>query len=102
MKLVACQLDVGGLIWVNPDLVTSVQRQGPGVVLIRFAAGQPQQVIQVKGEPQDVVQRLMGGPEMAGFDRREGGPPLPEDAPSLGLGDPAPALEVPRRRFGDG
>ncbi|CAN5218631.1 hypothetical protein BH09PSE1_BH09PSE1_22670 [soil metagenome] len=87
MKLVACQLDVGGLIWVNPDYVTTVQRHGPGVVLMRFAAGQPQQVAQVKGEPQDVVARLLEAGDPAPFDRRQG---------SAAEGDVIPGLEDPK------
>jgi hypothetical protein len=88
MKLVACQLDVGGLIWVNPDYVTTVQRHGPGIVLLRFAAGQPQQVAHVKGEPQDVAARFMEAAEGGAVDRRQGASPETPDLPSLNLGDP--------------
>ena len=68
--MIAFQLDVGGLIWINPELVSSVQRQSDGIVLIRFAAGQPQQVAQVRGEAADVVAQLCNVEAQPAFDRR--------------------------------
>jgi hypothetical protein len=94
MKLVACQLDVGGLIWVNPDHITSVQRQGPGVTIIRFAAGQPQQMAQVKGEAQDVAMRLMESPDPVVFDRRDGRRRQADTTSDLNFDEPA-RLETP-------
>ena len=86
MRLVACQLDVGGLVWINPDHVTTVQRQSPGLVLVRFAAGQPQQTLKVMGEPQDLVARLTESAEV--HDRRERAAQALEASGGLNLGDP--------------
>lgn len=78
-RLVAFQLDVGGLIWINPELVSSVQRQGDGLVLVRLAAGQPQQVVQIRGDAADVVKKLCEPDEVPVFDRRNRTPaPAPE------------------------
>jgi hypothetical protein len=70
-RFVAFQLDVGGLIWVNPEHVSSVQKQGDGIALIRFAAGAPQQVAHVRGEPGDLVRLLCDPAATLDFDRRE-------------------------------
>ncbi|CAN5363030.1 hypothetical protein BH09PSE1_BH09PSE1_05280 [soil metagenome] len=83
MKLVACQLDVGGLIWINPEFVTTVQRHGPGTILVRFSAGQPQQMVQVKGEAQDLVTRLMEVQDS--YDRRTGPTLTPGGSDALDL-----------------
>ena len=61
---------MGGLIWINPELVSSVQRQGDGLVLVRLAAGQPQQVVQIRGDAADVVKKLCEPDEVPVFDRR--------------------------------
>lgn len=100
MKLVACQLDVGGLIWINPEHVTTIQRHGPGIVLLRFAAGQPQQVAHVKGEPQDVAARFLEAPDQARVDRRQGSPSDGSDHPDLNLGEPS--LDYVRSRIREG
>ncbi|MGQ2991515.1 MAG: hypothetical protein ACT6RD_13210 [Brevundimonas sp.] len=79
---------MGGLIWINPELVSSVQRQSDGIVLIRFAAGQPQQVAQVRGEAADVVAQLCNVEAQPAFDRRRraGPQPEPQDAGLFGAG----------------
>ena len=83
----AFQLDVGGLIWVNPEHVCSVQKQGDGVALVRFAAGAPQQVAHVRGEPSDIVRLLCGAGEEPDHDRRERAPhPDPETVGLFGAG----------------
>lgn len=83
----AFQLDVGGLIWINPELVSSVQRQSDGIVLIRFAAGQPQQVVQVRGEAADVVAQICETEHTPVFDRRNRAPtPETEGAGLFGAG----------------
>lgn len=69
---------MGGLVWINPELVSSVQRQGDGLVQVRLAAGQPQQVVQVRGEAADVVAKLCEPEQAPVFDRRNRAPgPLP-------------------------
>lgn len=86
--MIAFQLDVGGLIWINPELVSSVQRQSDGIVLIRFAAGQPQQVVQVRGEAADIVAQLCDADAPPTFDRRrrQAAAPEPEEAGLFGVG----------------
>lgn len=80
---------MGGLIWINPELVTSVQRQGDGLVLVRLAAGQPQQAIQIRGDAADVVAKLCETEQAPAFDRRNRTPaaaPEPETAGLFGSG----------------
>lgn len=81
--MIAFQLDVGGLIWINPELVSSVQRQSDGIVLIRFAAGQPQQVAQVRGQASEVAMKLCEAEPGPAYDRRSR--PSEPEAEAVGL-----------------